>query len=59
VILWDTRALFRAYAGREVGHDRPTSLLTGELGRELRFVTSDVDQAAAARSEKLRVILVN
>ena len=37
-----------------------TALLAAqEFGRGLRFVTSDAEQAAAARSEKLRVILVN
>jgi len=40
-------------------HVAAAFLLSKELGRGLRFVTSDVEQAAAARSEKLRVILVN
>jgi predicted nucleic acid-binding protein len=40
-------------------HVAAAFLLARELGRGLRFVTSDVEQAAVARSEKLRVILVN
>lgn len=45
--------------GADALHVAAAYLLSRELGRGLRFVTSDVDQAAAARSEKLRVILVN
>lgn len=45
--------------GADALHVAAAFLLSKELGRGLRFVTSDVEQAAAARSEKLRVILVN
>ena len=45
--------------GADALHLAAAYLLAKELGRGVRFVTSDVAQAAAARSEKLRVILVN
>lgn len=45
--------------GADALHVAAAFLLSRELARGLRFVTSDVDQAAAAKSEKLRVILVN
>jgi len=45
--------------GADALHVAAAFLLSRELARAVRFVTSDVDQAAAARSEKLRVIFVN
>jgi len=45
--------------GADALHVAAAFLLSRELARGVRFVTSDIDQASAARSEKLRVILVN
>lgn len=45
--------------GADALHVAAAFLLSREVPRGVRFVTSDVDQAEAARSEKLRVILVN
>jgi len=45
--------------GADALHVAAGFLLARELGRGVRFVTSDLHQASAARSEKLRVILVN
>ena len=44
--------------GADALHVAGACLLVRELRRGLRFVTSDMHQAAAARSEKLSVILV-
>lgn len=52
-------AVERGLRGADALHVAAACLLARELGRGVRFVTSDVDQAAVARSEKLRVILVN
>lgn len=45
--------------GADAVHLATACLFAREFRRGFHFVTSDVDQAAAARSEKLRVILVN
>lgn len=45
--------------GADALHVATAFLLARDLGRGLRFVTSDAAQAAVAKSEKLRVILVN
>lgn len=44
--------------GADALHVAAAFLLSKELARGVRFVTSDVEQAAAARSEKLKVIFV-
>ena len=44
--------------GADALHVASACILVRELRRGLRFVTSDVEQAAAARAEKLKVILV-
>ena len=49
----------RRLRGADAVHLAGAFLLAREFRRGFRFVTSDVDQATAARSEKLRVILVN
>jgi len=49
----------RRLRGADALHLASAFLVAHEFHRGFRFVTSDVDQAAAARSEKLRVILVN
>jgi len=49
----------RRLRGGEALHLASACMIAEEFRRGFRFVTSDVDQAAAARSEKLRVILVN
>ena len=52
-------AFERRIHGADAIHIACAWLISREFRRGFRFVTSDVDQAAAARSEKLRVILVN
>ncbi len=47
-----------ALRGADALHLAAACLMAREMGREVRFVTSDRDQAAAARAEKLKVILV-
>jgi predicted nucleic acid-binding protein len=49
----------RRLRGADAVHVASAFLIAQEFRRGFRFVTSDVDQAAAARSEKLRVIFVN
>jgi predicted nucleic acid-binding protein len=44
--------------GADALHVAAAWLLSRELGRSVRFVTADVEQAGAARLEKLPVILV-
>jgi predicted nucleic acid-binding protein len=49
----------RRVHGADAIHIACAFLIAREFRRRFRFVTSDIDQAAAARSEKLKVILVN
>ena len=49
----------RRLRGADALHVASAFIVAHEFRRRFRFVTSDVDQAAAARAEKLRVILVN
>ena len=45
--------------GADALHVATAVLVAREFRRGFRFVTSDAEQAAAARAEKLRVVLVN
>lgn len=45
--------------GADALHVAAAFLLARELGSGFRFITSDAEQAAVAKSEKFRVILVN
>ena len=49
----------RRMRGSDALHLASACIIAHEFRRGFHFVTSDVDQAAAARAEKLRVILVN
>ena len=51
-------AVDRGLRGADALHVAAAFLLSKELGRGLRFVTSDVDQAKAARSEGLKVLQI-